>query len=416
VRVCVVVPYDLAEEGGVKRNALRVAEEMHSRGDDVTIIGPRVDVGRNLASAPPREAVGAPALPRGVDEPRIRGFGGIVNIPANGSANRMAILTAPWNVSRFFRSRSFDVVHVHEPLTPMLPYYALWASPGAAHVCTFHMYAEHEPPALRVARKVLGRATLSSYERAIAVSRPARGYAEIAWKRDLAVIPNGVSTRTFVPGDRPARIPAAGDPLRLLFVGRGDDRRKGLRCLLEAYSRLQASGLPVTLDVVGEGARRGLPVPAGVTLHGLVPSTAGLVEHYRNCDIFVSPALGQESFGIVLLEAMACGRPVVCSGIAGYRQVVDPRGARMVPPGDAEALAQAIAGLARDPAARREMGELNRARAEGYDWSDVADRVRSQYVEAIGERHGLAAARTHEQAAPAWGGAAAQASLLQTRS
>ena len=370
---------------------------MRGRGDEVTVIGP---------------------LRRDVPEPSSHGFGGVVNIPAYGGANRIAILTPPWTVRRFFRSRSFDVVHVHEPLVPLLPYYALWFSPRAAHVCTFHMYAEHEPRGSQVARTLLGRATFPAYQRAIAVSRPAGSYAELAWKRDLTLIPNGVSTRTFVPGDRCARVPVAGEPLRLLFVGRWDDRRKGLRCLLEAYARLRAAELHVTLDIVGAGTHGKLQMPPGVTLHGVVPSTATLAEHYRNCDIFVSPALGQESFGMVLLEAMSSGRPLVCSGIAGYRQVVDPRGVRMVPPGDADALAQAIAALARDPAARRAMGELNRARAEGYDWYDVADKIRAQYVEAIGERHGVAAARAHEPAVAQrqWGGAATQASLLRTRS
>ncbi len=397
MRVCVVVPYDLAEEGGVKQHALRVADEMRGRGDDVTVIGP---------------------LRRGLDQPGAHGFAGVVNIPANGGANRIAVLTSPWTVRGFFRSRSFDVVHVHEPLVPLLPYYALWFSPGAAHVCTFHMYAEHEPRSSRIARTLLGRATFPSYQRAIAVSRTAGSYAELAWKGDLALIPNGVSTGTFAPGDRAARVPAAVDPLRLLFVGRWDDRRKGLRCLLEAYARLRAGSLPVTLDIVGAGTQGRLQMPPGATLHGVVPSAAALAEHYRDCDVFVSPALGQESFGMVLLEAMSCGRPVVCSDIAGYRQVVDARGARLVPPGDADALARAIAALARDPAARRAMGELNRARAEAYDWRDVADKTRALYVEAIGERHGLAAARTHEQAAAErqWGGATAQPSLLRTRS
>jgi phosphatidylinositol alpha-mannosyltransferase len=370
---------------------------MRARGDDVTVVGP---------------------LRRGVAEPGVHGFGGVVNIPANGGANRISVLTPPWAVKRFFRSRSFDVVHVHEPLVPLLPYYALWFSPGAAHVCTFHMYAEHEPRGSQAARALLGRATFPAYQRAIAVSPPAGAYAERAWKRDLALIPNGVATKTFVPGNRRARVPVPGDPLRLLFVGRWDDRRKGLKCLLEAYARLRAAGLPVTLDVVGAGTPGRFNVPAGVTLHGVVPSTAALAGHYRDCDVFVSPALGQESFGMVLLEAMSCGRPVVCSSIAGYRQVVDPRGVRMVPAGDTEALAQTIDALARDPAARRAMGERNRAKAEAYDWQGVADRIRAQYVEAIGERHGVVAASAHEPAVAEqqWGGAAIQASLLRTRS
>ena len=356
-------------------------------------------------------------LRRGVAEPGSQGFGGVVNIPANGGANQIALLTPPWAVRRFFRSRRFDVVHVHEPLVPLLPYYALCFSRESAHVCTFHMYAEREPLGSQLARGLLGRATFASYERAMAVSRAAGRYAELAWRRELAVVPNGVSTATFVPGVRRARTPRADDPLRLLFVGRWDDRRKGLKCLLEAFARLRADGLPVTLDVVGAGTPGLFPVPPGVTLHGVVPSTAALAGHYRSCDVFVSPALGQESFGMVLLEAMSSGRPVVCSDIAGYRQIADPRGALMVPPGDADALARAITALARDPSARRAMGAANRAKAEGYDWSDVADRTRAQYLAAIRERHGLAAARTHEPTVeePRWGSASAEASLLRSR-
>jgi len=386
----------------VKQHALRVAEEMRLQGDEVTVVGP---------------------LGAGVSEPGSRGFGGVVNFPANGGANRIAVLTSPLSVRRFFRSASFDVVHVHEPLTPLLPYYALWFSPSAAHVCTFHMYAEREPLPLRAARRVFGRGTLASYERAIAVSSAAASYASLVWKRELSLVPNGVSTATFVPGRRWARLPVAGDPLRLLFVGRWDDRRKGLRHLLEAYARLQAAGLPVTLDVVGTGTRGRLPIPAGVTLHGNVPSTAELARHYRECDVFVSPALGQESFGIVLLEAMASARPIVCSDIAGYREVADPAGASMVPPGDACTLARAIADLARNPSLRRSMGRANRAKAERYDWHGVAEKTRLLYVEAIGERHGLVAARAHEAAAAEaaaaarhWGGATAEPSLLRTRS
>jgi len=370
---------------------LRVAEEMRSRGDEVTVVGP---------------------LRRGAVEPGVYGFSGVVNIPANGGANNIAVLTPPWRVRRFFQSGSFDVVHVHEPLVPLLPYYSLWFSPEAAHVCTFHMYAEQEPRSSQVGRRLLGRLTFPSYQRGIAVSRAAASYAEHAWKKELALIPNGVSTKSFTPAARRARVPAEGDPLRLLFVGRWEDRRKGLSRLLEAFARLRARGLPVCLDVVGAGPRGKLQVPPGVTLHGVVSSTA-LVKHYRSCDIFVSSALGQESFGMVVLEAMSCGRPVVCSDIAGYRQVVDPRGARIVPPGDAEALAQAIAALAGDPATRRAMGELNRARAERYDWCDLTERIRAQYVEAIGERHGVAAARAHELAVEKarWSEAPAEASL-----
>jgi phosphatidylinositol alpha-mannosyltransferase len=173
--------------------------------------------------------------------------------------------------------------------------------------------------------------------------------------------------------------------LRLLFVGHWRDPRKGLRYLLEAHGSLAANGLPLSLDVIGEGTPDAT-APPGVTFHGPVTSEAALAEHYRRCDLFVAPSTGQESFGIVLLEAMACSRPVVCSDIPGYRQVVDPAGARFVAPGDAPGLARAIASLAAHPELRSQMGRINRRRAEAYDWSDIAHRIREQYLGAIAER------------------------------
>lgn len=364
LRVCLVVPYDMADEGGVKRHALHVAESLRRLGDEVTVVGP---------------------LSRGEAGDHARGFGGVVNVPANGAANYMALLTAPWSVRRFFRDGDFDVVHVHEPLVPLLPYYALWFSPRAAHVCTFHMYAETEGVFSRAARRALGRRMFPAFERGIAVSRPAAEYAAQAWTRPLSVIPNGVPTTTF----RPAAVDG-GDwrrqrLLRLLFVGNWRDGRKGLPYLLEAFSRLRARGLGIELDVVGQGESLSMAVP-GVTFHGQVASETELAAHYQRCDLFVAPATGQESFGIVLLEAMACGKAVVCSDIPGYRQVVDPGGARLVPPSNAEALEEAIASLVRDPDRRRGMGEVNRRRAEAFDWDHIATQVRGEYEAVLSVR------------------------------
>jgi len=372
LRVCIVVPYDLAEEGGVKRNAVHIARSLREVGDEVIVVGP---------------------LSRGDPGPGGQGFGGVVNIPANGASNRMALLTPPWSVRRFFREHAFDLVHIHEPLVPVLAYYALWSSLASAHVCTFHMYTEEESRAWGVARKLFAKRTFARFERGIAVSPPAAEQAARTWTRPLTVIPNGVPTATFRPAEPTGNGPSPHGTLRLLFVGNWAPR-KGLPHLLEAYDRLRANGVPASLDVVGEGTPNAMKRP-GVTFHGSVASETVLAEHYRRCDVFVAPSTGQESFGIVLLEAMACGRPIVCSDIPGYRQVVDPGGSRLVPPGDAGQLAEAITDLARQPELRRRMGAANCARAQAYDWSLVAHRVRDEYVAAIAVRYGEARARAH---------------------
>src|SRR5438876_2987515 len=130
-----VVPYDLADEGGVKRHALHLADRLRRGGDEVAVIGP---------------------LSRGEPDAGGFGFGGVVNVRANGADNHLALLTPPWAVRRFFRENRFDVVHLHEPFVPLLPYYAVWLSAGAGVVATFHMYAENEPPAWTLVRRTMG--------------------------------------------------------------------------------------------------------------------------------------------------------------------------------------------------------------------------------------------------------------------
>src|SRR5262249_26386388 len=149
---------------------------------------------------------------------------------------------------------------------------------------------------------------------------------------------------------------AERDAFHMLFVGSWRDRRKGLPVLLEAQQRLHARGLPVKLDVIGEGKPDAdqLRIP-GVTFVGTVGPESELADRYRNCDLFVAPSSGQESFGIVLIGAMAAARPIVCSNIRGYRDVVDPEGAVLVTPGDADGFAAAIESLMRDPARRHAM-------------------------------------------------------------
>jgi phosphatidylinositol alpha-mannosyltransferase len=316
----------------------------------------------------------------------MRGLIGIVDISANGSGNKMGILVSPFKVYSFFRELAFDILHVHEPLTPCLPYYASWVTPGLPKIATFHAYSESPPATLKVAAKIWGAMQLPFFSRAIAVSQPAQRHAAMAWKGPFQTIPNGVCTKTFRPG--PQR--EIDGKLRLLFVGRLGDDRKGFRYLLAAYERLLARKVGVTLDVVGEAGATQVPDLPGLTYHGPV-SLEELVKRYQQCDVFVAPSTGQESFGIVLLEAMATAKPIVCSAIDGYCQVVNSDNAVLVPPGDSEAIENAIVELSLSSDRLVAIGQRNRCAALGYDWASITPRIREQYCEVLEERRFRAA-------------------------
>ncbi len=265
-------------------------------------------------------------------------------------------------------------------MNPNLGYWAAWLAPDTPHVATFHAFGEEEPIQLRMARALVAPLVRPFFQRAFAVSEPARRWAASSWKRPLGIIPNGVAMNEFPRREKSQR----PGPVKLLFVGRLDQERKGFQFLLEAFGRLTARGVPVSLDVVGHRGRDGYaPSMPGVTYHGQVARDA-LVARYRGADVFVVPSTGQESFGIVLLEAMATSRAIICSSIEGYRQVVDARGALFVPPRDVDALEHAITRLVAAPEVREEMRSAwNRLRAQAYDWEQVAGRVREEYVSAI---------------------------------
>ncbi|HET9991369.1 MAG TPA: glycosyltransferase family 4 protein, partial [Kofleriaceae bacterium] len=323
MRVCMVIPYDLGEEGGVKRHGVRLAAALRALGDEVDVVGP--------SSVP-------------IHDPNVHAFRGVVNVASNGSENHIGIFTSPLAIRRLLRARRYDVVHVHEPLIPSLNYWAVWSAGTAARIATFHAYSEHESLRLRAVRRVWSAFAFRSYDRGIAVSPAAAEPVRAEFAKPLAIIPNGIDTSIYMATALPHR-----GTLRLLFVGHWRDPRKGLPVLLDACDRLR--GIDWTLDVVGDGGAHPRREHRNVHYHGAIASESQLASLYAMCDVFVAPALGMESFGIVLLEAMAAGRAIVCSDIAGYRHAAGDV-ARYVPPRDSAALAAAISELAASPSLR----------------------------------------------------------------
>lgn len=371
LRICLVTPYDLTYDGGVNSHIKSLTPMLREAGHHVAVLGP--------ASG---------TVPLGCD-----GLPGTVAIPANGSVARIGLLTSASAVTRYLDRGSFDLVHVHEPYVPGTARVAVRCA-SVPVVATFHAYAERERAFSRVARYAMAW-PLGRLRRAIAASAAAADFARIVYSGPIEVIPNGIDARIFSPTCTSRGSPSqphglesgeslSRDPLRLLFVGRYDEPRKGLAYFLEAAIRMRASGRNLVVQVAGSGEPEtfgDLATQAGARFLGRVDDV-DLASAYRDCDVFCAPSLYGESFGLVLLEAMACGRPVVASDIRGYREAA-AGAALLVQPADAAALAHALTRVADDRALRKRLVERGLNRARELDWHRMAQRVISVYRAAI---------------------------------
>lgn len=368
MRLALVSPYDLGVPGGVQSHVASLAGALRTAGDEVVIVAP----------GDGRGPFGGYA-----------GTGGSLRVPFNGAVAPIGpgALSAA-RTRRYLAEIRPDVIHVHEPLVPSVGLTA--ARTGIAPVvATFHAWSS-DVRAYRMVRP-LGRRVLAGLAASLAVSDAAAGYHAAALGVAIdrfEVVPNGVEVARFaqVPEHVPGIAAEGRDgPETLLFVGRLEPR-KGLATLIAAFTRLRAERPGVRLVVVGEGPERARceqlltgPSRDDVRFLGRVDDDA-LVAAYAEADLFVSPAIGGESFGIVLLEAMAAGRPVVASDLPGYRSVVTPdRDGVLVPQGDADALASAIGTLLDDPDRRSAMVASGRVTAAAHDWPVVAERLRAVY-------------------------------------
>jgi len=364
LRIAMVCPYDIDVPGGVQSHVLQVAAHMRARGDHVQVL------------APGNRSRGA-----------ITAVGSSLRVPFNDSVAPLALApTAAVRVRRALAAFAPDVVHVHEPMVPMTSLAAATAG-GAPCVGTFHAWSD-SAIAYRLARPVARRIATSLSGR-IAVSEAAATYHAAALglrPADFQVVPNGVEVDRFANA-RPLDSMRASTAL--LFVGRLEPR-KGLATLVSAFAMIKERHPDVRLFVVGEGPQReaaqaGLPMGlrSDVVFLGRVDHDE-LPRLYRSADLYVSPALGGESFGIVLAEAMAAGATVVASDIPGYRSVVtDGVTGVLVAPDDPGALARELSALLDDPERARALARRGRRDVARLDWSVVAEQVRAVYVAAL---------------------------------
>ena len=312
--------------------------------------------------------------------------GSSVRVPFNGSIAPICIqVEGARAVRRALRRFQPDVVHVHEPLVPGVSLSATWFA-RVPVVATFHAYC---PPSFDACLYSFAAQCLRPLMRRVAVrlgvSQAAATCAASRIGGDVQVVPNGVDLDAFAnPG--PTALPPGR---KLLFVGRLE-RRKGFDVAVRAFTRLSEKFPDLVFLVAGIGAcgRAADAAPPAVrqriVMLGEVDDSR-LPSVYAAADVFIAPAVGHESFGTVLLEAMAAGRPIVATDIEGYREVVRADvDALVVSPRDEAALADAIGRILDTPALAARLGLSARARVQRFAWDVVTDAVERAYGVALG--------------------------------
>jgi phosphatidylinositol alpha-mannosyltransferase len=368
LRVAVVTEYYYPHIGGICENVHHFVAEARARGHQVDIITGRI-----------------PGVP---ERPHVITIPCSATVHANGSTCRLTLGRGLRSKLRHvLRDGAYDIVHVHAPLAPSLPMIAIEEAECPV-VGTFHAYHEFSV-AYAFGRRYF-QGLLDCIDAKLPVSAAARDAVAKYFTGDWTIVPNGVDTTRFTP-DAPRAAAMPTDRPAVLFVGRFDPRN-GLPVLIDAFKRLRSRGTSAQLVVVGDGPLRSRyhALADGrddITFLGHVND--GLERYYAHAAVYACPAtLG--SFGITLLEAMACGTPIVCYDTPGFRGVVEHgEQALMTPPGDVGALADAFERVLEDDALRMRMGNAGRKRASAFAWPRIAEQTLTVYERLVtGRREG----------------------------
>ena len=366
LRIVQVCPYSWDVPGGVQVHVRELSAHLRERGHEVRILAP----GRPSGKRDDAWIVGR-AIP-------VRGNGSVARISFGPQVATV--------VARALREERPDVIHVHEPLVPSVSMHAV-LNANAPVVATFHSNVGRERVSsiwFKLAAPMV-RPVWNRLARRIAVSDAARhSVTSRMGDGELLIVPNGVDVARFA-GAKPAVLPGGR---HLLFVGRLEER-KGFPVAVAAFARLAERYPDLRLLVVGDGSERDAvddlapAVRARVEMLGRVDDDR-LAGYLRAATLYLGPATGGESFGIVLAEAMAAGLPIVASDIAGYRDVArNGREAVLVPPGDPDALVAAVGRVLDDPALARSLGGSGALRATDFAWDTVADRLVDVYRQVL---------------------------------
>jgi phosphatidylinositol alpha-mannosyltransferase len=365
MRIGMVCPYSFDVPGGVQSHVLQLAEVMRERGHEVSVL--------------------APSSPH-VDLPGYVVSGGrAVPVPYNGSVARLRFGPATHRlVKKWLVQGDFDVLHLHEPNAPSLSMLALQAAEGPI-VATFHT-STTKSLTLSVFQGIL-RPYHEKIVGRIAVSDLARRWQMEALGSDAVEIPNGVDVASFADAPRLDGYPRPGRTV--LFLGRYDEPRKGMSVLLGALPAVVARYPQVEILIVGRGDEHALREQAGPLASHLCflgqVDDAVKASAMRSADVYCAPNTGGESFGIVLVEAMAAGTAVVASDLDAFRRVLrDGAAGRLVTVDDSEALAAGLIEMLGDDDARQRYIDAAAEAVGRYDWSVVAAQIMRVYETVAG--------------------------------
>jgi phosphatidylinositol alpha-mannosyltransferase len=378
MKICMVSDVYYPYVGGIPEHIFHLSQQLRQRGHTVKILT------SNFGGTTVETLKACP------DEEHIFRIGQALLIRSNKSFARLPIGWRPMNqVKRFLEQENFDLIHIHGSLAPTLPIIAIRQS-KTVNVITFH--SDHS----KSKGYLIFRQLLMPYFRKlhglIAVSAAARDSTMRFFPGDYQVIPNAIDNGLFNPSVAPLQQFSDSRP-KILFLGRFEPR-KGLKYLLKALPYIKNEIPNVLLIVVGAGLLGyaykeyiAKEVEENIHFAGLIPNEER-PKYYATCDVYCAPSIGFESFGIVLLEAMATSKPVVASDIPGYRTILeDGKQGYLAPPRDYEAIAQSIVKILRDPQLAKKMGEEGRKKALKYSWENIAQQVEAYYEELLSHHH-----------------------------
>jgi len=375
MKIALVTPYEYPYPGGVTEHVSHLDHWLRDWGHDVKIIASCAEDAENI--------------PDNV----IRISTSITAVPFGGSVGRVTLSPRIYlPVKRLLRKERFDIIHLHEPLTPTLPLFVLRHS-QTLNVGTFHAFREKRHLALETVAALV-QPFVDKLDAKICVSQAALELVSYYFPGEYIIIPNGIDVQHFgSPHIEPIERFADGRP-NILFVGRLE-KRKGFRFLMRAYPYIVEAIPDARLIVVGAYSKEDKePFVRYARMHRLNGakfigrvSSEDLARYYKTCDVFCAPSTGSESFGIVLLEATAPGKPIVATDIPGYRSVLeDGQEGLIVESENEHALAQGIVTLLRDPTLRQQMGQRGRRKAARYDWPIIARQILDLYERLITQR------------------------------